>query len=991
MRRALIAAVVTFSVGLPAALHALDPKRATSQYVVTKWGARDLSSSSVHALSQTRDHYLWLATTGGLVRFDGARFSFFGAPDTPGIPEGGASSLAEGPDGTLYIGTSAGGVVQYKGGAFSPVAVQEAAGAVHGMLPRADGSLWLVVHGRPAYRYTDGQSKSVGTSKNVDGPLAIAEDAAGHVFIGTGRDGLVHFEGEEAVPDARVKDAIQALYFDRHGVLWLGTPHGLVRIEGDKIERFSTREGLSHEYVSAILEDRDGNLWIGTGGGGLNRFSNGRFTQFTTREGLSNDHVRCLLEDHEGNLWVGTADGLDCLSDGRFITYGRLEGLRDPVVTAMAGTRDGSVWMGTNTAGLARLRDGRIEHFDFPAGFGRDAIITLHEGRDGGLWVVVDNGRVFHIKDGKVAERTPAYADAFQKVRVVEEDEKGPLFFIPRLGPARTQGRKLLPLIEPPPRWGYFHGAYRDVHDTLWLCASMGLVRLGEGEPKVYRQADGLPHDRVRWLTGNPDGSLWIATIGGLGYLKDGVFRKVTVAEGLPENYLRLVLDDGLGYLWIASMSRIFRVSQQEVFDLFAGKRPRLAPITFDTWDGLRATEGGALSNSPGFRAADGRLWFATAQGASVVDPSRISVEEKAPRVIIEGVTVDGRHTIEAEYPPGRGEVTIDFTALAFRSPGKLRFRHRLEGLDQDWVDASTRRTAYYSNLFPGHYRFAVMASNRDGVWNGEATFLELTIRPPFYRRTSFYLGCALLVLGIAAIVHRVRVRAMHARLTAIIHERTRIARELHDTLAQGLAGVGIQLDTTMTILPETPTLDRVRRQLEQAHSMIRTSLAEVRRSIWVLRAQTAKDAKDLVSSLSDSLGQLTGESGTRSTFEVTGDPRPLSPDLERTLLRIAHEAVTNALRHSGGQTIAVNLHFDRDHVRLRVKDDGRGFDPESALRRTSGAHFGLVGISERTRSLGGELSLASRPDGGGAEIDCRLPYHHTPVVATDVVDGASL
>jgi signal transduction histidine kinase len=406
-----------------------------------------------------------------------------------------------------------------------------------------------------------------------------------------------------------------------------------------------------------------------------------------------------------------------------------------------------------------------------------------------------------------------------------------------------------------------------------------------------------------------------------------------------------------------------------------------VSPVTFDTWDGLRATEA-TLSNGPGFRAADGRLWFATARGAAVVDPARISVDDPAPHVIIEAMTVDGSRETSAVYRPGRGEVTIDYTALAFRSPRKLLFRHRLEGLDDRWVDASARRTAYYSNLPPGHYRFTVMASNRDGRWNGEPTALEFTIRPPFYKTTLFYLACAATILGLAAAAYRLRVRTMHARLTAIILERTRIARELHDTLAQGLAGVGIQLHTAMSILPAEPPLERVRRQLEQAHSMIRSSLTEVRRSIWVLRAQTARDAKDLVTSLEESLAHLTGDTGTTSTFEVRGEPRPLSPDLERNLLRIAHEAVSNAVRHAGAAHIAIVLDFDRQHVRLSVRDDGRGFDMDAALRKSHGEHFGLVGITERARSLGGEFSVVSRP-GDGAEIECRLPYHHAELPGT--------
>jgi signal transduction histidine kinase len=571
---------------------------------------------------------------------------------------------------------------------------------------------------------------------------------------------------------------------------------------------------------------------------------------------------------------------------------------------------------------------------------------------------------------------------------MILDDAQDSLFFMTGLGPTRLQGRTVVPLYDPPPSLGYAHAAYRDARGTLWACTSVGLMRIGRDGYRLLKERDGLPHDRVRCVSGEPDGGLWVATIGGLAYLHDGAVKTLTAAQGLPEDYLRLVLDDRLGYLWIASMGRIFRLEKREIHEVFAGTRARVTAVTFDTWDGLRATEAGALSNSPGCRARDGRLWFATAQGASVVDPARISVDDAAPRVMVENITVDGRRESDGVYRPGRGELTIDYTAPAFRSPSKVHFRYRLEGLDDRWIDAATRRTAYYSSLDPGHYRFAVMASNRDGRWNGDPITIEFTLRPPFYRTTVFYVACAAMVLGLAAAVHRLRVKAMHARLTAIIHERTRIARELHDTLAQGLAGVGIQLHSAMSILPRQEALDRVRGQLELAHSMIRSSLAEVRRSIWVLRAQTAKDAQDLPTSLADSLAQLTADSGAEARFDVRGEPRPLPPDLERNLLRIAHEAVTNAVRHAGARHISIALEFDQAHVRLRVRDDGRGFDPAAALQKVRGEHFGLVGISERTRSLGGEITLTSRP-GQGAEIDCRLPYQHAEVGSSTASEGA--
>jgi signal transduction histidine kinase/ligand-binding sensor domain-containing protein len=962
---------------------ALDPARATSQYVVTRWGARDLSSGSVRALLQTRDGYLWLGTTAGPARFDGARFVSFADQGAAGLQDrGGISSLAEGRDGTLYLGTSVGGVLSYRDGHFAELPAPQGNGAVHALLPRPDGSLWVLAHARQLYELKDGKVSLKkyhfpdGTRGNIDAPLAAVDGPNGDVWVGSGWAGLMSLAGDQAMLHGFARETVQALHRDRRGTLWMGTPHGLLHIEGGATRAFTTKDGLSHDYITAILEDRAGNLWIGTAGGGLNRLTQGRFSHVTTREGLSNDYVHSLMEDREGNLWVGTMDGLDCLSDGPFITYGALEGLADPMVTAVAALRDGTIWLGTNSAGLARLRNGTLERWSLPAGVGRDAILSLQESRGGGVWVVADNGRVFLFKEGRIDERTPEL-DASKKVRLVIEDEEGPIFFVPGPGLMRERGRHLVPMFagDSCAVTGYVHAAHQDADGTLWVGTSRGLVEIRKGACRLWRREEGLPHTRVRALAGDSGGGLWLATLGGLGYLEHGVCRNLTTAQGLPESYLRAVVDDGRGYLWIASMSRIFRLDKREAQDVLAGRRARVSPVTFDRWDGLRTTEPAALTNSPATLAPDGRVWFATAQGASVVDPALVSADEPAPPARLEAIKVDGHVGIDPEYPPGRGEVTIDYTTLAFRSPAKLMFRHRLEGLDRDWVEASTRRTAYYSNLPPGRYTFSVMASNREGRWNGEAASQTFVILPPFYRTGVFYGLCAALLVLVAAGSHRLRLGTMHARLTAIISERTRIARELHDTLAQGLAGVGLQLHTVATLLPNDPSVENARKQLDQAHGMIRTSLTEVRRSIWVLRAQTAKDAKDLVTSLGESVAQLAAESKTVARFEVSGEPRTLSSELERNLLRIAHEAVTNALRHARAHRVTLGLHFEREHVRLLVTDDGAGFDVEAALKTTT-EHFGLVGIAERTRALGGEISVESR-QGAGASVDCRLPYNH--------------
>jgi signal transduction histidine kinase/ligand-binding sensor domain-containing protein len=970
---------------------ALDPTRAVSQYVLTRWGAGSVPGSGILALAQTRDGYLWLGSGSGLARFDGVRFVAYTANQTPGFADGGVSQLAEGADGSLYLGSTNGAVTRYKDGAFSPVPMPLGAGAVHAILPARDGSLWISVHGRAVHRLVGDSAVSLFKQVGAGVPMAIVQDGHGVIWLATWGDGLIGFEGDTFTRYPVLHDTVQALLPDREGALWIGTPHGLYRRGADgTLSRFTTRDGLSHDGISSILEDHDGNLWIGTTGGGLNRLREGRFTHLTIQEGLPDDEVRTLLEDHDGNLWVGTADGLSCLSDGRFTTYGRFEGLPDPAVPSVAPGAGGTVWIGTRSAGIARLRDGVLTHFRLPLGIGKEAVLSLYEDRHQALWIALENGRVFRLKDGVVTEHTPELDQPTFKVRVIFEDDAGPIFCVPQLGPSHMDGRRLVPLHPEAPTSFYVHCLYRQ-GATLWMGTAHGLARVAaDGQYRVFGAVDGLPHDRVRGVEGDEDGALWVATIGGLAYLKDDKIRTLTVDQGLPENYLRFVVDDKRGYLWIGSTGHIARLSKQEIHEVFAGARARVTPFTFDASDGLRTTEA-ILSNSPAFRGADGRLWFATARGVSMVDPARITTDEPAPDVHIEQVTVDGRVRASPEYPPGRGEVLVEYAAFGFQALGKMRFRYQMEGFDADWIVADSRRAAYYSNLPPGRYTFRVMASNRDGVWNGKVAVVPLSLRPPFYKTALFYAMATLLLLAAAAAIHRVRLGQIRARFALIVGERTRIARELHDTLAQGLAGVGLQIDTALDRLPSEPAADPSRRNMRLARRMVDSSLGEVRRSIWVLRTQASKDEDGFSRSLAQSLEHLTADSGLRPRLRVSGTPRVLGADVERHLLRIAHESVTNAVRHAEATTLAIDLRFEDDGVHLRVCDDGRGFDPEAALSAPEGEHFGLMGIAERVDSIGGEWKIDSRP-GAGTELNCRLPYEsRTETAEVDSVEGISL
>ena len=948
---------------------ALDPQRATSQYVVKTWGATSLGSNTVHSIGQTGDGSLWLGTSGGLLRYDGARFVLSSATTVPDFPDGGVSALAARGTGELLFGTTSGVFMRRDParGRFERLSRHARPGPILAVLPRRDGTVWFAKDAERPLRWASGEIRDLAEPATFTA-RALAEGADGGFWIGT-REGLLQERGESFTFHPAIADAVQALGFDRAGALWIGTPHGLHRLAGDDVRRFDTGHGLCHDNVTAVLEDRDGNLWVGTSGG-LSRFRDGRFESFTWAQGLSDDDVRCLYEDREGTLWVGTGDGLTAISDGAFVTYGRFEGLRDARTTAVTGARDGAVWIGTASGEIVRRSASSARSFTLPAAAGRQSVVALYEDRRGSIWVATENGQLFEIAEGRVVDRTPRQRTARQRVVCIFEDDEGLMLFVPGMGGqglARPGREQFVKVPGTRPTLGFLHAVHRDERG-IWMASTHGLALMAPSG--TTRWQAGLPEQRIRWLSPEPeDGGLWLATAGGLAFFKDGSFQSIGAQHGLPENYLRVVLDDGLGHLWIGGSASLFRLDKREVREVFAGRAARVSPVVFDMSDGLRTTEA-LLNNSPGFRAADGRLWFATAKGVSVIDPRRISTDEAAPLARIESLTVDGLAGGEDEYGPGRGEVVIDYAAASLSE--RVRFRFRLEGLDDNWVEAGHQRRAYYSSLQPGRYRFLLMASNRHGVWNGPPVERLFVLRPPLHRRPVFYLACAAVLAGLVIAAHRFRVRQMQERFAAVIGERTRIARELHDTLAQGVAGIRLQVETGLGAMKEDPGAAREHFQL--AGAMARSSLAEVRRSIWVLRAQTSKGAGGLVATLSESLRHLTAGTTLKPSIEITGEAQSVPSAMEHNLLRILHELVLNAVRHSGATRLEVGLRFDEDGVHVRVEDDGRGFDADAHLAASQTEHFGLLGVVERAQALDGSLQIHSRP-GQGTRIECRLPY----------------
>jgi signal transduction histidine kinase/ligand-binding sensor domain-containing protein len=958
---------------------AQDDSTALSQYLTQVWQTEDgLPQNPVQAITQTRDGYLWLGTPAGLVRFDGVRFTVFNQ-----FANNNVHALLEDRAGTLWVGTYGAGLYRYQRGQF--VHFDTSAGLesnlVRTLYEARDGTLWVGTNGGGVSFRKDGRFRTLRARDGLTNDIvrAFHEDAEGRLWIGTNARGINVWTGRNLLAyavragrlatyttsDAVSNDNVLAILRHREGGLWIGTETGgLWRLLGDRVARGSAEVN----GVRQLLEDAHGNVWIGTDGDGLHRLRAGRIETITSREGLPNDIVLALRQDGEGSLWAGTRDGLFRLKVGKIRVYTTQDGLANDFVTALYGTRDGALWVGTRV-GVDRFENGRAAPAAFRTQLPRATVLSLLEEPSGILWIGTRDG-LCRVDRDRVTRITTADGLQANYVAAIAQAADGGVWVGTRGGLAHiTDGR--VRRMAAPTKQGLDVTAIHQGRDgVVWIGTDdAGLARLDNGRWRFYGVREGLVHPSVTALY--DDGvSLWITTRQGLNRFKGGRLFRYSMQNGLATNQLFSIVDDRSGHLWLTSPVGISMVDTRSVDEFDAGRRERLSATAYDKADGMKTSECNNGVQPATWRAGDGRLWFSTVKGLAVIDPANIRSNTQPPPVLIEQVRVDDEPVPIGDaiaLPPGRTRLEFHYTALSFYAPNRVRFRYRMEGFDPDWTEAGPRRVGYYTNLPPGRYRFRVMASNEDGVWNRTGAAFDFTLRARFYRTATFAIACVLASAVVAFGLYRLRVRRLTAQFAAVLGERNRIAREIHDTLAQSFVGIGIQLETVAKLLPTCP--DEARQRLDRARILVRSSLAEARRSVWNLRSGALEHA-DLAGALSEVAEQLSGESTI--IVQVTGTRRRLRPDVETNLLRIGQEALTNAVRHAQAHTIELTLAFGDGHVRLSVRDDGRGFDVESAGVSTA-AHFGLAGMRERVRHLGGEFSLLSSA-GQGAEVIVDVP-----------------
>lgn len=774
--------------------NSLDPTLAITQYVHSNRGVEHgLPQSSVYAVLQSRSGYLWLGTQEGLARFDGNRFVVYDRASYDGLLSNEVRAIVEDDAGGLWLGTNGGGISLLRDGAFTTYTSENGlpSDLVRSLHLDPDGTLWIgMIDGGLASfdgRSFTSYSPDDGLPGNV--VLAITRDAGGTLWIGT-EGGLARMANGSIEPytnHSLAASLIWDLQPDEDGSVWVGTDAGLLRIEGDTVRAYTTADGLCSSSVSSIHRDAIGTLWLGTLHGGLCRMRGDSFDGFSAGQSLSHDRVRALAQDEEGNLWIGTeGGGLDQLRTGRFTPLSTPEGLSGEVVFSVLEDRDGTLWVGTEGGGLNRVSGGTVDHYTRANGLPSNDVYALHEDRDGGVWIGMYGGGICHLENGRFRCFDDGDGLSNNNVYAISQDRRGTVWIGTEAGlNLYRDGTISLFAGDETLEVGAIGAIEPAADGGMWIGTYGAGLRFVQSDTTTYiTRNEGLSSDIVLALHEDDQGALWIGTQGGglCRYSGESVACAGS-SDGLLNDNVLQILDDGRGRLWLGSNRGISRIKKDD-FEAFAsGRTSTLTAVNYGRHDGLRSPEMSGGTQPSAWRGRDGRLWFATVDGVASIDPTRELRNQIPPPMVIELVTAGEKALPTAtahKIAPGRRDLTFQYTALTFAADEKARFMYRLEGYDDHWIEAGSRREAFYTALPPGEYVFRVKAANADGVWNETAAEVGIHLRPWFYETTWFLGLCLLIVAGAAFAIHRGRIAHLKARereLEQVVDERTRDLR----------------------------------------------------------------------------------------------------------------------------------------------------------------------------------------------------------------------
>jgi signal transduction histidine kinase/ligand-binding sensor domain-containing protein len=966
---------------------AVDPNRHISQYAHNAWTIQDgYLPGIVNSIAQTEDGYLWIGTSAGLVRFDGIRLIPW---DAPGEPSAFSSSeitaLLGSRDGSIWIAARTSRTKQNLSHWTSQQLVNipvESTG-IWSILESRSGAVWIprpfcqvIGTGLHCYGRADGSPFDHGAS--------LAEDTAGNLWVGGDIDIVRWKPGSSSVyapiglKSNRGIDGVDALAAADDGSVWAGMNQrgpdvGLQHLVQGQWKPWVTSGFDSSDLsVAALLMDRQGALWVGTNGQGIHRIYQDKVEHFRNADGLSSDNVFKLYEDREGNVWAATGKGIDRFRDLRVATYSAVEGLCSSEVDSVLAAHDGTLWIGGDRA-LGALRQDHLSCVATGKGLPGNQVTSLFEDHEHRLWIGIDNSLTVYEKggftpinrrDGTGLGLVAGIAeDAEHSIWVVTAGRRRELI---RIADRIVQKELEAPQIPAP------HNVAADLQGGIWLGLMNGdLARFRDGRMDTFHFNRAVDSP-VAQLSISADGAVLGATASGLIGWKNGKSQSLTGRNGLPCDAVNAFITDDKGTLWLYMRCGLAAIANTELQKWWDQPEAKLQLRVFDALDGVQP---GLAPFQGSARTTDGRLWFANGSMLQMIDPGRLANNAVAPLVHVENVIADQkRYAVGTflRFPPTTRNLEIDYTAPAFAIPQKVRFRYRLEGHDAGWQEPGTRRQAFYSDLRPGRYRFQVIACNEDGVWNEVGATLDFSVAPAWYQTIWFLVACILVGLLTIWTVYRMRVRqvarALGARFDERLAERTRIARDLHDTLLQTIQGSKLVVDDA---LERPDDVVRVRRAVEQLSHWLRRAIQEGRTALNSLREPTTQS-----NDLAEALKRATEERQIQDPrmevhFSVVGNPRELHPLVRHEVYHIGDETIRNAWTHSKGSRLEIELKYSSDLV-LRVSDDGIGID-STVLSQGKKGHFGLQGMRERVGRIGGKLTVASSGR-AGTEVTVIVP-----------------
>jgi ligand-binding sensor domain-containing protein/signal transduction histidine kinase len=1054
---------------VPALCSALDPDKSLYQYNCLNWTHQDgLPVNRVSSITQTTDGYLWLGSQKGLVRFDGTRFKLIALPSRPEFPSQSISCLSICREGGVWFGVTAGCFGFYDGrrfASFDDRGWSQFGKNVLALQQTSDGAVWVGLENGLA-RVVPGNANATSFLDSMPNCTSVFEGRNGRVWLGTAHLGLYDWQDGKlsSFPDDTLKNAIVfAIAEDSKGQLWLGTEYG-ARCYNANFQSNSVPE-FYHE-VRALLVDRHGTLWMGTRGNGLGRFQNGTLTFLRKADGLASDSVTALYEDHEGSLWIGTTEGLSQLSDVKFPTFSATEGLLAGSCHGVASSQNGGLWV-TLDRGISWFDGNTAKNFATGIGLITPYIKRAFEASNGDLYLFDGSKNIEIMSQGKIVARFPN--DAWPGGMV--EDSKGMIVSVGG-NLFRIDTNALTPLTykygeAPPFYWIYNLCCSRD--GGIWVASVNGLFHVRNGMVKRWGVEEGLSSAKVNWVSEDTDGVVWAGLTTGIARIKDGQVNCFRTEDGLFDNYIYSIIPDDFGSFWVQSSRGIFRV-RREVLEQFAqGKLSRIECIGYDGLEALKTIDTSGIEAS-GCKTRDGRIWFPNPAGVVMIDPGHIHTNSSAPpvhleRIRVDGLDVSGKNSVILGAGPG--ELEVEYTGLSFIAPQNLRFRYQLEGFDRDWVDAGNRRSALYANLKPRKYRFHVQACNSDGVWNTDGSSFQFELPPHFYERAWFKVACGAGMICAMFALYAWLLRRVHSKqrklkaanelLESKVHERTARLETLHKQLVEAsreagkaevatsvlhnvgnvLNSVNISADllkeriadsrisnlnkvTTLLrehqddlprfltehekgrqLLPYLETLseysaaeqgqfllelDSLARNIEHIKTIVATQQSYARFS-------DIADSVDLVSIVEDALSMHAAAYERHAVKVIRQFEKvpPMTVDRHKILqifLNLLHNAkyACGAGRDSDRQVIVRVATCGAARVEVHVTDNGVGIAPENLTRifsygfttRKNGHGFGLHSGALTAQEMGGSLKAQSDGIGKGATFILELPLRPT-------------